>query len=81
MLTALVLVRLVCIINWKIKIIIGGGKEGEDNIDILIRFIFAHLTVIPSKVFINDQAYQLPSFCENSEWVRSAVSLGIGTII
>lgn len=45
-LTALLLVRMVRIINWKIKALLRGGKEGEDNIDVLIRFISAHLTLL-----------------------------------
>lgn len=44
MLMALLPIRLLCIINWKIKIILTAGKEGRDNIDVLIRLIPAHLT-------------------------------------
>ena len=42
-LAALLPVRLVRIINWKIKILLRGGEEGGDIIDVLIRFLLTWL--------------------------------------
>lgn len=42
-LAALLLVRTGRIINWKIKILLRGGKEGEDNIYIFDTFDFCSL--------------------------------------